>query len=241
MSIFDSAWSGISASYEGLAGLAGDVVGKVTGTEKANELNQQMAQQSQKWTQENMATAFGYDQTAYKQSLADQTNLANTAHQREVADLKAAGLNPILSGTGGSGASTPSVKMDTPGAMPGATGNQGMRGPDVLGAATEVMSGINSAKELKQTSQNIENLKAAKLGKDYDNMQKSLTLGPSISADNAENDARKAAAERDLMYTQKDMKNPNMNYWLNKAGAGGAANSAKTATQIGTILMRALK
>ncbi|QXP08183.1 MAG: DNA pilot protein [Arizlama microvirus] len=42
-----------------------------------------------------------------------QERMSNTAHTREVADLRNAGLNPILSATGGSGASSPGGSMAT--------------------------------------------------------------------------------------------------------------------------------
>ncbi len=52
---------------------------------------------------------FGSKQAS--KQMAFQERMSRTQHQREVEDLRAAGLNPILSGTGGPGAAAPGGAM----------------------------------------------------------------------------------------------------------------------------------
>jgi len=82
-----------------IGGIVGGL-GSFFGQQSANKTNIELQKQ---------ANAFSAKQ-AQKQ-MDFQKEMSGSAHQREVSDLKAAGLNPMLSGMGGSGASAPSGAM----------------------------------------------------------------------------------------------------------------------------------
>lgn len=84
---------------------ASDIASQIIGNVNANNLwSQYQADRLNRWQEQQNQVAMNFNREEAQKNRDWQEYMSNTAHQREVADLKAAGLNPILSALNGNGA-----------------------------------------------------------------------------------------------------------------------------------------
>lgn len=100
--------------------------------------------------QQSSAKAAAQKQQDFQQQTLDTSREWNaqqsgSAHQREVADLRAAGLNPILSGTGGMGSASPSAS-----GMSGSTYQPQNIGEAAFSSAIAARRNVEEVKLLRQ-------------------------------------------------------------------------------------------
>ena len=164
-----------------------------------------------------------------REQMSFQERLSTSAHQREVKDLKAAGLNPILS-AGGGGASTPSGAM--PNIIPEDMSGFGATALDVRRLkkeldATDSQIKLNTAAEVTQKTQQKLNESTAKAA-DANAMKAEADAIKSVTEQNILNDQRsaiKAKAKADEARSKLEAEHAGKSFLLDKItqGIGAAA------------------
>lgn len=142
--------SQVNALSNELSGLF-DRVGSISAQNSA--LSAQYAREQRDWSANQAAIARDFNAAEAAKNRDWQQMMSNTAHQREIADLKAAGLNPILSAMNGNGAAV------TSGATASATVPSGDKG-EVDTSANASIVGLLSSFLSAQTQLEAANVNA---------------------------------------------------------------------------------
>ncbi len=141
----------VAASAASNASAAIDRAVAISQANNAWSASQAETQRDWQVTQNQKAMAFNAAEAAKNRDW--QKYMSNTAHQREIADLKAAGLNPVLSAMGGNGAAV------TSGATASGVTSSGAKG-DVDTSANAAIVGLLSSFLNAQTQLQVMNTNA---------------------------------------------------------------------------------
>ena len=122
---------------------AADQIAGLKGIAQSNSaFNAEQAQINREWQEKQNAKAMEFNASEAAKNRAWQEMMSNTAHQREVKDLMAAGLNPVLSAMNGNGAA---VTSGATASGVTSSGGQGQADTSISGAIANLLGSLIGA------------------------------------------------------------------------------------------------
>lgn len=213
-----------------IAGVMAPPIGQYIAQGQQNQANWDLTQSANQASQASADKQMAFQADQVKKQMEFQERMAGSAHQREVEDLKKAGLNPILAANGG--AQSPS----------GSAASGASAKAEAAPYESPLKAGITSAMETAQMAMSLIKLNSEiGVNRAQEANLKASTAKSGMETDVMRKDLPRSEIMNDLNDLYKEKAKPLLLKMFQGLGATGASKSQQSPLMLNTMKQQRIR